>query len=213
MPHPVGRVASHSIATIPGIPPSMTRIFVTLALFSLGMIVAALAAGLMMGDLYQAEEITDRLLRMATMHRLTGLAAALLAVLVNCIVVTYFIGTSRWAKEVVQTYQLDPELFRRSARLKHRTFPWTLAGMLTVVGVGALGAAGDPMAGLAEGPRWASWHWLAALLGLALVAWSYFVQWNNIHANHRVIQAIVDEVQAIREARGLAVPAAETRTS
>jgi len=188
----------------------MTRIFVTLSLFSLGMILAAMVAGFTMGDLYHAEEINQRLLHLATMHRLTGMAAALVAVLVNSIVITYFIGTSRWAKEVVQTYQLDPELFRQSSRLKHRTFPWALAGILAVVGIGALGAAGDPMAGLAQGPRWASWHWLAALLGLGLVAWSYFIEWNNMLANHRVIRTIVAEVQAIREARGLPVDASET---
>ena len=44
---------------------------------------------------------------MATIHRLTGMAAALGVVFVESVVVTYFIGTSRWCKEVSETYQLD----------------------------------------------------------------------------------------------------------
>jgi hypothetical protein len=40
-------------------------------------------------------------------HFLTGLMAALAVVLVESVVVTYFIGTSRWCKEVVETYNLN----------------------------------------------------------------------------------------------------------
>ena len=38
---------------------------------------------------------------------LTGTSAALAVVFVHSIAVTYFIGTSRWCKEVTETYQLD----------------------------------------------------------------------------------------------------------
>src|SRR5947209_6745236 len=57
-------------------------------------------------------------------HFYLGLASSLLVILVNSITVTYFIGTSRWCKEVAQTYELSPDLVRRSDKLKRTTFPW-----------------------------------------------------------------------------------------
>jgi hypothetical protein len=52
--------------------------------------------------------------RRAAVHILLGVLAALVTVLVNSISVTYFIGTSRWCKEVADVYHLDPELPRRT---------------------------------------------------------------------------------------------------
>ena len=99
-----------------------TRIFTILAWFALLLMAAVVVLGLMVGDLHQAP--TRRYVDLkARVHRLMGVAAAIVVVLVNSIVVTYFIGTSRWCKEVVDTYSLDRELVRRSARLKRRTFP------------------------------------------------------------------------------------------
>src|SRR3989337_2072811 len=103
------------------------------------MMAAALILGLSVGDLYHDRSADT--LRWATVHRLTGVAAALVVVLVNSIVVTYFIGTSRWCKEVSETYGLDRALVHRGTQLKRRTFPWAVMGMLTVVGLIALGGA------------------------------------------------------------------------
>ena len=75
------------------------------------------------------------MLRWATVHRLAGVAAGLAVVLVNSIVVTYFIGTSRWVKEVTETYRLDSQFIARSNALKRRTFPWAMLSMLAIVGV------------------------------------------------------------------------------
>src|SRR5437868_1009012 len=105
----------------------MSRIFLTLASLSLVLIVAAFVIGLTMGDLNPQARPSVETLRWATYHRLIGVAAALAVVFVECIVVTYFIGTSRWSKEVVDTYQLDAAYIVASNRLKRRTFPWALA--------------------------------------------------------------------------------------
>src|SRR5690349_20501983 len=107
----------------------MTRIFLTLASLSVILLLGALMMGLTMGDLYQQPVPTHETLHWATLHRLTGVAAALMVVLVESIVVTYFIGTSRWCKEVVDTYQLGRDPVVASNRLKRRTFPWALSGM------------------------------------------------------------------------------------
>lgn len=179
----------------------MTRIFFTLSLFSLALTAAALVLGLGVGDLYG--EIEESTLRWATVHRLTGVAAALAVVLVNCIAVTYFIGTARWVKEVVETYALDRQLAQRAARLKRATFPWALAGMLTVVGIIALGAAADPGTGRPGTEDWASVHLIGALVGIAAIAYAYFVQWTRIHDNQQIIAEVMARVAEIRQQRGL----------
>lgn len=167
------------------------------------MMAAALVLGLSVGDLRQAP--SDETLRWATVHRLTGVAAALVAVLVNSIVVTYFIGTSRWCKEVAETYELDRALVARSNRLKRRTFPWAVVGMLTVVGVIALGGAADPATGRAGTENWVTPHMLGAFTGLMLVAWTFWIEWQNIAANQLVIADVMSEVRRIRAERGLEV--------
>jgi hypothetical protein len=137
-------------------------------------------------------------------HMLTGVAAALGVVLVACIAVTYFIGTSRWCREVVEAYSLEEDLIVESRSLKRRSFPWALAAMLTMVGVSALGAASDPGTGNVNSARWVIPHLAAALSGLALVCVCFFFLWVNIAANQQVIERILRRVEQERAARGAA---------
>jgi hypothetical protein len=182
----------------------MIRIFFTLAVLSIILMIAVLMIGVAMGDLYAKPEPSHETLKWATLHRLTGLAAALAVVFVECIVVTYFIGTSRWCKEVIETYKFDPRLIAASNRLKRQTFPWALAGMLAVVGVISLGAAADPAATVGlDSQTWADWHLAGAVLGIVFIAWTYLIEWNNIVANHAIIEQIVAEVARVRREQGL----------
>ncbi len=181
----------------------MTRIFPTLASLSLGLFLASLVIGLTIGDLYH--DPTEATLRMRGVHMLTGTAAALAVVFVHSIVVTYFVGTSRWCKEVTETYHLDTGPLWRSTQLKRRTFPWCVMGMLTVVAVGALGAASDPGTGRPNTADMVSIHLIAAFAGLAFVGWTYFLAWQNIAENQQVIQQIVVMVARVRRDRGLEV--------
>jgi hypothetical protein len=191
----------------------MTRIFLTLASLSIILLVAAMMMGLTMGDLYQQPVPTRETLHWATLHRLTGVAAALMVVFVESVVVTYFIGTSRWCKEVVETYQLDRAPVLASNQLKRRTFPWALAGMLGVVTVIALGGAADPASLQPNTKAWANWHLVGAFSGIGLVAWTYLVSWNNIVANHAIITGLVAEVARLRKERGLDAGVESTEVS
>jgi hypothetical protein len=164
---------------------------------------AALTLGLWLGDLHV--DHSEETLRWATVHRLTGVATALVVVLVNSIVVTYFIGTSRWCKEVCETYGLDRTFVARSNQLKRRTFPWAVVGMLTVVGIIALGGAADPATGRPGTENWVTPHLLGALAGMMIVAWAFFLQWQNISQNQLVIADVMAEVRRIRSAKGLEV--------
>ena len=132
------------------------------------------------------------------------MAAALAVVFVESIVVTYFIGTSRWCKEVVETYQLDPAAVvgEQSAQAARR-FPgrWPECWPSW---------ASSPWAGRPTrrrcGPTrkaWANWHLIGAFLGIVFVAWTYLVAWNNIVANHAIIEQLVAEVGRVRRERGL----------
>lgn len=176
----------------------MTRIFTILAWLAILMVAANFILGLSLGDIRQLD---PTVLRWATVHRLLGVAAALAVVFANSIVVTYFIGTSRWAKEVVETYSLDVDFVRRTTTLKRRTFPWATLSMLVIVGVIALGGAADP-GGKPGAEHWRTPHLIGSMAGLAFVAFASVVEWNNIYRNQQTIQEILAEVRRIRQERG-----------
>ena len=179
----------------------MARIYPVLASLSLGLFIAAVVIGFGIGDLY--DDPSEETLHWRGVHMLTGTAAALAVVLVHSIAVTYFIGTSRWCKEVTETYRLAPAAVARSNALKRETFPWCVLGMLAVVVVGALGAAADPGNGRPNTASLASVHQGAVFAGLVLITWTYYRAWLNIVENQSVIQQIVEAVAQIRKERGL----------
>jgi hypothetical protein len=136
-----------------------------------------------------------------TIHMLLGASSSLLAILVNSITITYFIGTSRWCKEVCHTYHLPTDLAERSTRLKRSTFPWALAGILSLIGIVGLGAAADPSGANSEhSASFVNIHYLAAMIGLFIVIVAFWVQISRIAANYAVIEEILTEVNKIRTA-------------
>jgi len=139
-----------------------------------------------------------------TWHVLLGIAAALVAVLVNSISVTYFIGTARWCREVCETYSLGPELSLRCDAIKGQTFPWSLGSVVMILVLLGLGAAAHPGARITTAAGgWVLWHHTAAWITVAVLAWSYFVQSNLIAENSALIEQVTDEVRRIRKERGL----------
>jgi hypothetical protein len=138
-------------------------------------------------------------------HMLLGIAAALVAMLVNSISVTYFIGTSRWCREVVEAYHLNPSYIEQSLQLKRRTFPWALSGMLVIIVLVAFGALSDPGANFASHLQWRLYHFLMAVVGTCFLGLAFYVQQQNVGANYRIIEQILAEVRRVRQARGLDV--------
>lgn len=148
-------------------------------------------------------ELTTPHLRMVA-HRLLGTAAALVAVLVSSITITYFIGTSRWCKEVAETYRLPDELAYRSTLLKRKTFPWAMLSILTVILLVGLGAAADPRGANREySASLVTPHYLGAMLGVVVIGYSFWIQAQRISANYAIIDEILDNVRRIRAERGL----------
>jgi hypothetical protein len=132
--------------------------------------------------------------RLFTLHMLSGVAAALVTVLVNSVSVTYFIGTARWCREVVETYKLSPDLAERSQRLKRRTFPWALLGILSVLIIASLGAVSDPGANIHTSQHYVTFHLVASIAGTLAITWSFLMQVGNVGANYDVIEEILAEV-------------------
>jgi len=191
----------------------VNRIFYPLALLALLAVGAVFVLGLYLHTKDVRDPRDADAQRLATVHRLSGIAAGLCVLLAESVVVTYFIGTSRWCREVVETYSLDDSFVRRSNRLKRSTFPWAVLGMLTVVAMTALGGAADPASVFSVTPlqriagadvSWADMHLLGAIVGLIVIIYGFYRMGNNIAANHEVIDEVMAEVQRIRKARGLA---------
>ena len=87
-----------------------------------------------------------------TVHMLLGQARRCSRSSSTASPITYFIGTSRWCKEVCETYRLPADLAERGTRLKRGTFPWALAGIVTLILLVGLGAAADPSGANWNGP-------------------------------------------------------------
>lgn len=138
-------------------------------------------------------------------HFQLGLATSLAVVLINCLSVTYLIGTSRWVKEVCEAYELDPKHVAESTKLKRSTFPWSLAGVLSILVIVAFGAASDPGTLRDSTAAWVTPHLFAAMLGAAVIIVAIFVQAMNLHQNAQIIEEVVGDVQRERVARGLPV--------
>jgi hypothetical protein len=187
----------------------VNRIFPALTVTALALLTVALLLGLMIGDLRGPLEdpATQQALRIKTVHFFSGLVAALAVVMVDSILVTYFVGTGRWCREVSEAYRLSPDFVRRSTHIKRRAFPLALASMLVAVGMAALGAAADPAANvqvrLPGGATWAQAHLLGVLLGTSGIAAAFFWKVACVQQHRQVVNDVLQEVHRIRRERGL----------
>lgn len=184
----------------------MSTVFARVALFSIALAVATAGLGLWIGDLHGQTD--PAVLRWGTVHRLSGVFAGLMVVLVNSMAVTYFIGTGRWCREVVDTYRLDETFNERAKQLKRRAFPWAVLGMLAVVAIVALGGAADPASGRSGTEDWVSSHLVGSLACIAVIGFCYQSQMAAIRGQQRLIDEVLVAVREIRVARGLETEAA-----
>jgi hypothetical protein len=131
-------------------------------------------------------------------HFLFGLSAAVLTLLVHCLIFTYFLGTGRWVKEVKLAYDLpDDPLPKLTRELKRRVFPPALFAMLAVIFTGMAGAA-------AQVQVW-PWEVHATLATVTLITnlWAYRIEIECLRTNVRVLEQVLREVDRLRCERGL----------
>ncbi|HFB99041.1 MAG TPA: hypothetical protein ENJ62_07865 [Bryobacterales bacterium] len=134
--------------------------------------------------------------RHLTRHIWLGVAASLITLLVNSVAITYSIGTARWCREVVETYDLDRRLAIDSLHHKRVIFFSAFASMLIVVAIVTLGALSDPTLTPERSSRFVGIHFLSALAGTAAIVGSYAIQGRQIAANSRIIGTIMEQVEA-----------------
>lgn len=190
---------------------AVSTVFTRVALFSIILLVATAGLGLWLGDLHGQTD--PAVLRWGTVHRLSGVFAALVVVLVNSMSVTYFIGTGRWCREVVETYALEEGFLDRSKQLKRRAFPWAVMGMLAVVAAVALGGAADPASGRPGTEDWVSLHLVGSLACVAVIGGCYQAQMSAIRGQQRLIDDVLVGVRDIRIARGLEIEQATVESA
>lgn len=178
---------------------TVNRIFLTLSIVSNLGLAVAFGFGLSIGDPSQADAI---LRRSVSLHLLTALGAALLALLVHAVALTYFMGTGRWIEETCEAYRLGPDPRARNIRLKYRAIPGMIVCILLIMTTGAFGAMSDP--GAERSASWSSQiHFLLACLTLGGNVLSSWLEWSAIADNGRLVDSVVQEVKRIRTSRGL----------
>ena len=141
----------------------------------------------------------------STIHKLLAILAAIVTVLVNSIAITYFIGTNRWCKEVIQTYSLDAKDLEKSNSIKRRSFPWSFIGIVAILSIAALGAASDPATFLPDTHRYVEPHFWTAMFGVVLLAYAFMNQYKRINQHSQLVDKILNDVKTIRTERGLEV--------
>lgn len=177
----------------------MNRIFLTLATLSnLG-----LAWTFWLGwSIDDPRSATAAAQSAVTWHFLTALGAAVVALLVHAIALTYFMGTGRWIEETCEAYSLGPAARQENVRLKYRALPGMIGCVLLIVATGALGAVSDPAANFQWGPARLV-HFTLAIVTLSANLLASWVEYTAIARNGRVVEEVTAEVGRIRRERGL----------
>lgn len=148
----------------------------------------------------QGKELADHRNRFWP-HIWLGIIGSLVSLLVNSISITYFIGTSRWTREVADAYSMGAEFVDRGAKLKRVALAWALAGITITLVVAAFGAAADPFSSSRDPSAWVVWHWSLAMGGLVVIAASFYFQFSTLDNNHKLIDAVMDKANEIRASR------------
>ncbi len=182
----------------------MARIFLSVALTNLVLLVAACVTGGVSQALGGVE--TGHWSYLA--HYYLGLVTVLVNLALHCLIFIYFLGTGRLVKEIALAYKMPDEPWPKLTReLKRKTFPPSLLAMLL----------GVPTAATGMGIQMAGWPWqlhLGLTIALLLVnVWACVVEYRAVRTNARVLDEVYREVDRIRAAHGLPTNAEALRAS
>jgi hypothetical protein len=202
------------------------RIFITMASVAVMLLAITLILGLRIGDVPElterakaasqagdtakVEEIQAKAKTDAdalVTHRLFAIGTAIFVLFVNSMSITYFVGTSRWCREVGETYGLEQNFAAIAQSHKRRNFPYAVLGMLTILFIAGFGAAADwsvdyPV-NVERAARWATPHLISACVGVGVLVVAFYLQALKLHEQGNHIARIMDEVARIRKERGL----------
>ena len=115
---------------------------------------------------------------------------------IHSIVYTYFVATGKWAKEVVEAYQLPDWVNTQAKENKRRAFRFIMGSMTAIAVAAWLGAAADT-----RGPSYTIWHLAAAAFAIAFNLGSFVVEYAVIVAHVRLLAELKDRADQLREER------------
>jgi hypothetical protein len=173
----------------------MIRYFLVMAVTGTSLLVADFVVGfLAAGELHGPGAVWR------PTHVLFSLVTVVLLLAIHSIVYTYFVATGKWAKEVVQVYQLPDWIGTQATKNKRRAFRFIMGSMTAIAVAAWLGAAADT-----RGPSYAIWHLGSAAFALAYNIGSFVVEYAVIVAHVRLLADLKDRADRLREERyGLA---------
>jgi hypothetical protein len=184
----------------------VTRIFLTLATLANLLLAAAFVLGWMIGDPRQADVNVQA---GVSAHFLTAVGALVFAAMLHAIVLTYFMGTSRWVEETGNSYPLPPHLREDGRRLKYRVMPGMAVCLVLLILAGATGAASDPASPYGAKGFWgmpsSTVHFLLAITTLSVNFVINYFEYAAISANRLIVEGVLQEVRRIRVEKGLPV--------
>ncbi len=182
----------------------MNRIFLTLAAVSVLLLMMTMAFGLSIENPAARDAAEQALVQR---HLLSAFGGLIVALMVHGLVLTYFMGTGRWIEETSIAYGLDEKWRRENTSLKMQTLPLMVGSIFLLITAGAFGAAADPASPVGFhgwlGLTPATWHFTVAILAVGLHLIATIVEYFALSRNGELIQAVMAEVQRIRQAHGL----------
>jgi hypothetical protein len=177
----------------------VNRIFIVLAIIGNALLIAAFVLGWMISD---AGSLAQEARVEVNRHMFVSLGAAILALLVHAVALTYFMGTGRWIEETCEAYSLGSEQRRRNIRLKYQAIPGMVLAMLLIIVTGAFGAMADPGSNTRMASA-ATIHFTLAIITLCVNLLACAMEYDAIRRNGLIVDAVVAEVRRIRREKGL----------
>ncbi len=183
----------------------MKHIFLTLALISTALLMAAFVTGMSIDDpTVQTEEAAASV----NLHMGTAMFALLFAAMVHSLALTYFMGTGRWMEETSRAYRLPESMPAESRSMKYRMI-LAMSGcfvmLLVTLGLGASIDA-NVWKGFTEyGIAASTVHFLSASATICLNMLVFMQEYQAISRNGQLIDEVMGEVRRMRIERGLPV--------
>lgn len=188
----------------------MNRIFLSLAITDLSLILASYVLGIVSVSAGPARH--DRELGV---HFLIALFTVMFSLLVHSIVYTYLMGTNRWVKEVVEVYKMPPEIAARSKTHKRKGFKWEFRAMAMVSVAAWLGAWVHREYPKAV-PTQSMYHHIAAVAVILVSLIAFVYEYRVIEEQGKLLDEVKNLADSMREARiadRIAAEAASTDSS
>jgi hypothetical protein len=169
----------------------MIRYFLVLAVTGASLLAADFVLGV-----FAAGEVRGPHAVWHAIHVLFSIATVVVLLGIHSVVYTYFMATTKWAKEVVRVYQLPDWFIAQATRNKRRGFRFVFGAMTAIAITAWLGAAADT-----QGERYAPWHLGMAALCVAFNLGTFAVEYLGIVGHSRLLLELKAQADTMREAR------------